>query len=243
MSDIGIKLDAGTTEPEAQCRCGHFEDNHWRTGDIGEPVISGCSICKCRAFSGISESIGMSHEALCERARRWLSGGRRCEPVFSNIGSCSEIPDAIGWSSRWAWHGSTVVECKTSRGDFYGDGKKYVTFEHIDGGYRRPWIGPNHPEFSSFRRVELPRMGDFRFFMSERGIVTPEMVAEKYPDHGLIEVIGKRRIIVSRQAKRRESQMVDKDGEIRYLRFAIINKKAPYDRANLRQDAPTLSVK
>ena len=71
----------------------------------------------------------MTHEQLCERARRWLSGTRRCDPVFSGIASCDEIPDAIGWSSRYGWYGSTVVECAFIR----KEAKKYGTQRVVEG--------------------------------------------------------------------------------------------------------------
>jgi hypothetical protein len=67
---------------------------------------------------------GKTHQQLCDRALRWLSGTRRCEPVFAGIASCSEVPDAIGWSSCYAHEGSTVIECKISRSDFYAERKK-----------------------------------------------------------------------------------------------------------------------
>lgn len=172
----------------------------------------------------------MTHEELCERARRWLSGTRRCEPVFSNIASCSEIPDAIGWSSTWAWHGSTVVECKTSRSDFYADSRKYI-------GYRdeaAKWnvsirVAEHRATRLGLIAVPLPRMGDFRFFMCERESgITAEMVEKHAPDHGLIYVKGARRVEIVRPAVRRDAALIDKDGEIRYLRFSIINRKEPF---------------
>ena len=65
-------------------------------------------------------------------------------------------------------------------------------------------------------------MGDYRFYLCEPGIITAELVADKSPDHGLIYRHGHAMKIVI-PAPRRET--VDKDSEIRYLRFAIINGK------------------
>lgn len=62
--------------------------------------------------------------------------------------------------------------------------------------------------------------------MCSPGVLSAELVEKHAADHGLLWVEG-RRVRILREAKRRET-LVDKDGEIRYLRFAIINRKAPY---------------
>ena len=172
-----------------------------------------------------------THEDLCARACRWLSGTRQCRPVFSNIASCSEIPDAIGWSSRYGWEGSTVVECKTSVSDFYADKKKYQYFLHpgdperIGGGIRYS-LDRMSAKFAAEHGYVVrddSRMGDYRFFMCGAGVLPVELVTRHAPDHGLLYADG-RRIRVVYPAPKRES-LVDRDAEIRYLRFAIINRK------------------
>jgi hypothetical protein len=168
----------------------------------------------------------MDHTSLCERARRWLSGTRRCKPVFSNNASCREIPDAIGWSSST---GSTVVECKTSVSDFYADQKKHFRWakEGITHWYKMSRITAKQASEEGYERFPVLMMGDFRFYLCEQGVLTPELVAEKMPDHGLGYVCGRSiRIVIP--APRRK--LVDKDSEIRYLRFAIINQKTGYQR-------------
>lgn len=161
----------------------------------------------------------MTHDELCERALRWLSGTKRCNPVYSRCASCSEIPDAIGWSSA----GSIVIECKTSVSDFYADKKKRKAYIHPDFRFRtfdRVW--PEQKD--NFREVELPLMGDYRFYLCEPGILTPEMIAKHAPDHGLVFKDGRKmRVILSAPLRTN----VNKDAEIRYLRFAIINGKMP----------------
>jgi hypothetical protein len=169
----------------------------------------------------------LSHEQLCERARRWLSGTRRCEPVFSNIASCGEVPDAIGWSSCHIWYGSTVVECKTSRSDFHADQKKYTRYRSPEHGFSLRQMGADEARKLGYGLVHLSRMGDFRFYLCEPEVITSELIQKHAPDHGLLYVEG-RRIRVVRQAVRREPKMIDKDAEIRYLRFSIINRKLPY---------------
>lgn len=164
-----------------------------------------------------------THDALCLRAKRWLSGTMRCNPTFSNCASCAEIPDAIGWHSG----GSIVVECKTSVSDFYADRRKYLGWKN----HEYKWVlsydrfpekeGPQH----GYELVEVPRMGDLRYYMSESGIVKPELVEKHAPDHGLVYVVGNI-VRVIREAQQRE--LVNKDSEIRFLRFAIINDKTPH---------------
>lgn len=73
-----------------------------------------------------------------------------------------------------------------------------------------------------YTSIVIPAMGDYRFYFCERGILNEELIAEYMPDHGLLWFDG-RAIRTVRPAPKRE--MVDKDSEIRYLRFAIINRK------------------
>lgn len=172
----------------------------------------------------------MNHEELCERGRRWLSGTRRCNPVFSNIASCSEIPDAIGWSSTYSWQGSTVLECKTSVGDFYADKQKrfmWQSKEHPNWRLNMDRIARKKAAEEGWTLIEMPMMGDYRFYFCESGIVSVALVEEHAPDHGLIWRDG-RAMRIMRPAPKRT--LVDKDGEIRFLRFSIINGKKPYER-------------
>jgi len=171
----------------------------------------------------------LTHEELCERARRWLSGTRRCDPVFSNCASCAEIPDAIGWSSVYQWAGSTVIECKTSESDFRADKNKRIGYKDDKNGHIHTmnWVTKKWAKEHGFEEVELPIMGDYRFYLCEPGIITVHMVEMHAPDHGLILKDGRKMTIV-RAAPLRVN--VDKDSEIRFLRFAIINGKKPYEK-------------
>lgn len=167
----------------------------------------------------------MNHGELCQRAIRWLRGTRRCSPVYSNCASCAEVPDAIGWSSACHWSGSTVIECKTSVSDFYADQKKRFVWQSTEHeGLRHPMkrLTIKKAAEMGFVKSEVPMMGDFRFYLCEPGILTAELVTEKAPCHGLIYRDGHAMRII-KEAPRREK--VDKDSEIRYLRFAIINAK------------------
>ena len=157
---------------------------------------------------------------------RWLRGTRRCNPVFSKIASCSEIPDAIGWSSTYSWEGSTVIECKTSVSDFYADKQKRIGFKDENGHiHSTTWLTQKRAKEAGYETVTLPVMGDYRFYLCEPGIISEELVEKHAPDHGLIYRDGRAMRII-RAAPLRDK--VDKDSEIRYLRFAIKNQKNPY---------------
>ncbi len=63
-----------------------------------------------------------THKELVKIAGTWLSKSKGCNPVFLEKGSagCSEIPDAIGWTSKEC----LIVECKTSITDLWANSKK-----------------------------------------------------------------------------------------------------------------------
>jgi hypothetical protein len=169
----------------------------------------------------------MTHSELCDRALRWLRGTRHCQPVFNNVASCSEIPDAIGWSSSYKHRGSTVVECKSSRSDFYADKKKRIAwrdprFNFLYSGRR---MSQEQATAGGYTKEEYSLMGDYRFYLCLPGVVVPEMLGEHAPNHGLLWLEGSRVRIVH-DAPRRED--VNYPAEIRYLRFAIINRKRLY---------------
>lgn len=181
-----------------------------------------------------------THDALCFRALRWLHGTRRCEPVFNNCASCAEIPDAIGWSSAYGWSGSTVIECKTSMSDFRADKNKYWQWRHPG----KPWGYPfgrltkKEAAEQGYDAVELSRMGSYRFFMCESGVIPESAVQEHAPDHGLLYVKGNTvKVVIS--APLRKCELIDFDSEIRYLRFAIINGKKPYPYGHVEEKSQT----
>ena len=110
----------------------------------------------------------MTHAQLVERAARWLKNTRRCGVVLTEFHSWSqETPDAIGWTG--GCHNSILVECKTSRSDFYADKKK--------------------PGRRGLRA--RAGMGRERYYMAPAGILTPELVEKHQPAFGLLEVVGR----------------------------------------------------
>jgi len=76
----------------------------------------------------------------------------------------------------------------------------------------------------TYKRVTLPRMGDFRFFMCEPGIIEPGNIhgCAAGQNHGLLYVAGGSVKVMIDAPRRAE---VDYGSEVRFLRFAIINGK------------------
>jgi len=115
----------------------------------------------------------MTHDELVSRAARWLRGTQRCTVVIAETASGTyEIPDAIGW--RNATH-SILVECKTSRADFFAD-IKHKSCHSSAGG-----------------------MGYVRYFMTPPGLLREEEIPEGW---GLLEVHPKI-VRVKRKAQHR----------------------------------------
>lgn len=86
----------------------------------------------------------MTHNELVEIAHKWLL--RRCGFAFKELAAqYSEIPDAIGFRSNY----SILIECKTSRSDFFADQKKI------------------------FRKNPAKGVGDFRFYMCQKDLIKP----------------------------------------------------------------------
>lgn len=81
----------------------------------------------------------MTHSDLIAVAVRWLKAQGHTV-VISDMGSAApETPDAIGWKSG----GSTLVECKASRADFFADSKKHFRrMPHSAMGRLRYYLCP-----------------------------------------------------------------------------------------------------
>ncbi len=82
-----------------------------------------------------------THEALVDRAKRWLLNTRRCKFALTNAKpwSCTEHPDAIGWLQDGV---SIVVEVKVSEDDFRADRKKTWRLGSIGMGMYRYYLTP-----------------------------------------------------------------------------------------------------
>jgi len=100
----------------------------------------------------------MTHKELIEISYRWSLN--RCAFAFKDLvtsGWYGEVPDLIGFNSA----GTFLIEAKTSRADFLQDKKK------------------------KFRRFPGFGMGDWRFFIAEKGLIEIKELPNKW---GLIEV-------------------------------------------------------
>lgn len=105
----------------------------------------------------------MTHNELVEIGYKWVLG--RCSFAFKElvtINGTGEIPDVIGFRDS----GTFLLEAKTSRADFFCDRKKF------------------------FRKNPEKGMGDWRFFIAPKGLISVE---ELPPLWGLIEVNEKGR--------------------------------------------------
>lgn len=99
-----------------------------------------------------------SHADLCWFGARWLRNTARCSVVATELTTyISEIPDVIGWRSNV----SILIECKTSRADFMQDKSK------------------------PHRRDPMQGVGDWRFYLAPKGILTIEDMPEGW---GLLEL-------------------------------------------------------
>jgi len=104
------------------------------------------------------------HDDLVDRACRWLKGTCGCSVALGELRAFTgsgETPDAIGWRSEY----SILVECKTSRADFFSDRKKPFRTD--------PEIG----------------VGTYRFYLSPPDIIRPDDLPEGW---GLLHIDGNR---------------------------------------------------
>lgn len=113
-----------------------------------------------------------SHAELVDAAAVWLRNSRKCRIVATEIVTgASETPDAIGFTSRE----SIVIECKTSRTDFFRNGEK-------------------------FHEQSERSVGDERWFLTIAGLVQPGEVPDGW---GLLEIHITDMVIGSRSNKSR----------------------------------------
>jgi len=95
------------------------------------------------------------HDELVDRACRWLKGTCGCTVSAGELRAFTgsgEIPDAIGWRAEY----SILVECKTSRSDFFADRDKIFRIESALG------------------------VGDYRFYLCPPGVIEPSELPENW---------------------------------------------------------------
>jgi len=100
------------------------------------------------------------HDRLVKKGRAWAF--RYYPLVVSELAaSGAETADIVAFGHEW----TAVIECKTSRADFFSDQKKH------------------------FRRYPENGMGDQRYFLVPHGLVKPRDLPEGW---GLLELKGER---------------------------------------------------
>ena len=105
----------------------------------------------------------MKHSYLVARAERWLRNSFHCRVVLTELVAYTvtgEIPDAIGWVNGR----SILVECKTSRSDFFADKKKTARNPCLNG------------------------LGHWRFYLAPQDLIRPDELPEGW---GLYEIHGR----------------------------------------------------
>jgi hypothetical protein len=123
----------------------------------------------------------MTHNELIDIGRRWLIkpyascapyGHYGCALVLTELCAgtrYSEQPDILGYSTK----ATIIIECKTSRSDFYADkNKPFRAFEEGIGGQR--------------------------WYLAPKGIIPIEKLPDKW---GLLEVTSDKKIHVTRPAE------------------------------------------
>lgn len=103
----------------------------------------------------------MTHKQLVKRAADWLRQKGYAIVITELRTLASETPDAYGHKDGL----STLIECKVSRADFLADKKK------------------------RFRICPEYGMGDKRYFMAPKGLISPSELPQGW---GLLEVSEKR---------------------------------------------------
>jgi hypothetical protein len=142
----------------------------------------------------------MTHDELVTRGARWLRQPHNWvdpgeyRPAHAVVVTelsccCGEECDVVGFGP----HGSTVIECKTSRADFHRDDEKPV---------RRPGVGA---------------VGKWRYYLVPTGLVRVEEVREGW---GLLEASG-RQIKVTKRSRMFYGEERQPDYEIAILVSAM----------------------
>ncbi len=100
----------------------------------------------------------MTHTELVHRAKKWLINSQGCAVVVSRaLIIANENPDALGWNSVGR---SMLIECKTSRADFFRDAKKF------------------------FRQFPNKGMGEYRYYLTLPGMLKLSEIPDGW---GLLE--------------------------------------------------------
>lgn len=141
--------------------------------------------------------IGVSHDRLVEKAANFLKYQKNCRVVLEEFTAGTrggEIPDVIGWKNRLSY----LVECKTSRSDFFRDKKK---------NFRK--FNPNNEYWNRYG------MGIYRYYFVPDGLIEPDEVPDNW---GLVYLEGRsyKEIITCDHALRDNPHVINRDNPVRY---------------------------
>lgn len=140
-------------------------------------------------------TITATHDKLVSKAANFLKYEKNCAVVLEEHDCATaggEIPDVIGWKNRRSY----LVECKTSRSDFFRDRKK---------SFRKP----GHELQTRYG------MGWYRYYFVPEGLVKPEEVPENW---GLVYLDGRsyKEIITCDQSLRDNPTVINTENPVRY---------------------------
>lgn len=146
--------------------------------------------------------MGISHAELCNIGERYLRNVMNCKVTAKELNCVnSEIPDVIGFKETYTY----LLEAKTSRSDFFADKKKPFRINSDEG------------------------VGDFRYFICEKGLIKIEDLPQKW---GLIYVSpkGKCRLIYGNKGNQyRDIFRFEKDIEAEYSLLFSMARRAVFN--------------
>ena len=110
------------------------------------------------------------HTELVAAAARWLHTQGYYVIIAEMDSGAGEAPDAIGWKGTT----TTLIECKTTRSDYFKDRKKWFRQHEADGmGDQRYYLTP-----PGLRRWRFAPVGD-PLFQGGTGDYYREVMARK----------------------------------------------------------------
>lgn len=142
----------------------------------------------------------VTHDFLVTKATNWLK--RKHSLVITEMWSYFEIADAIGLNQNGL---STLIECKTSRSDYYNDKNKF------------------------FRRFPQNGMGDYRYYLCPEGLILEKSLPKYW---GLLYLKGSRIFLIKEAEKQLKAEAKEYSLMISLIRR--IGKDLPVKGVNVK---------
>lgn len=134
----------------------------------------------------------ITHATLVKAGRLWLLNQRYRIVAIELATSIGETPDVIGWKNQE----SCVIECKTSRADFFADQKKLHRRSGMGVGERRWYLTPAHMLLPMGEIPEGWGLLEYHKSQHTKGYyIKQEIQAETDPSHG--NLVRERAMLVS----------------------------------------------